>query len=606
MKRYFYYIFASLLLLAGCTDRLNVAEPIPDGEMAVNLGVEGPMAIGTRSYVNGAEVAISTIKMLCFDAGGAYITSKDATVVPTGDFTGTLTGSVPANTARVHFIANFNKSLSSISMGKLERVVMKDVLLSSGVTDPVSFWGYHKENSSEAMAGFLNNTASPNKIILIRDRAKVTVVNADPDIASIRWTISHGLKRGFIAAASSTDNNNPYDNNYVNNTILTEYRSSQVYDEADSDYMDSDAVWVNGDEPQFLFENANSTEPVKVIVEATFNNGTTRYHTILLQDDEGRQYRILRNQTFTLTLKELPDASVSAIGSATFEEAVETTNYSNNPFSQVDREVNEISNDEFTLAVEKVMYIYNSGTTATVNFTYKRNDGNPVTQTNFTATWEPKADDDQTGDVSPVTTNPSVSYNGNTGQGTITFGLNDITSDLKYNALQLVSPSGLTRYVDVYSISSFTYVEAPAFERVNGTSINVRNVARQVYKLTFAIPGNLPKDLYPLTIRMYTSTLTPYSDATASALHGSFNVVTKATDFLTGDSRPAFWNYDANNWGYWYEYSITAPDNDNEDDRSFTIYLYDMCANYDRTINSVGLFLEVPNFGARSAFSANR
>ena len=79
MKRYFYIILASLLMIAGCSDRLDVADNplVPDGEMAVNLGVEGPMDLGTRSYVNGTEDAITTIKMLCFDAGGAYISSRD-------------------------------------------------------------------------------------------------------------------------------------------------------------------------------------------------------------------------------------------------------------------------------------------------------------------------------------------------------------------------------------------------------------------------------------------------------------------------------------------------------------------------------------------------
>ena len=50
MKRSF-YIIASLLLLAGCSDTLSVeGQLIPDGEMAVNLKLEGPMAgPGTRS-----------------------------------------------------------------------------------------------------------------------------------------------------------------------------------------------------------------------------------------------------------------------------------------------------------------------------------------------------------------------------------------------------------------------------------------------------------------------------------------------------------------------------------------------------------------------------
>ena len=46
MKRYF-NILASLLVLAGCTDRLNVAENrIPDGEMTVNLA-------GSKMQING-------------------------------------------------------------------------------------------------------------------------------------------------------------------------------------------------------------------------------------------------------------------------------------------------------------------------------------------------------------------------------------------------------------------------------------------------------------------------------------------------------------------------------------------------------------------------
>ncbi len=596
-------------MIAGCSDRLDVADNplVPDGEMAVNLGVEGPMDLGTRSYVNGTEDAITTIKMLCFDAGGAYISSRDATLTPSSATAGTIRGSVPANTARIHFVANFgNLDLMSLNVGALERVVMKNPLLSSGVHDKVRFWGYHKESSSSDMMAFLNSTPNPNKIKLLRDRAKVVVVNTDPDIASIRWTISYGLKRGFVAAASSTDNNNPFDNNYVEGTILTEYRSSNVYNEGDTDYMQSTNIWAGENEPQFLFENANSTVPVKVIVEATFNNGTKRYHTILLQDNAGVQYRVMRNQTFTLTLKDLPDASVTAIGSATFEEAVATTNYSNNPYAQVDREVNEISDGAFTLAVENVMVMYNSGTSGTVNFTYRNNQGGVVSQTNFNVSWEPKADDDHRQDVSPVTTNPTVTYNGTTGQGTISFSLNEITSDLKFNSLQIVSPSGLTRYVDVYSITAFSYVADPVLEKVSGTTWPTGGVAHQVYKLTFTIPANVPKNLYPLKVKMYSNTLAPYSDNTAGARSGSFDVITKVTSFLTGSANVNDWNYDANNWRFWYEYSIKYVES--ETPLTYTIYLYDRCSDYVSrpNINSVGLFLEIPNFGARKPLSQNR
>ena len=288
MKRFF-YIVASLLILAGCSDRLSVVDNqlVPDGEMIVNLKVDGPMAKpGTRSYVSGTETAISSIKMLCFDASGSYITSREGTLSPTGDFAGQLTGTVPANTARIHFVANFNVDVSSIGLGSPEKSVMKSDLLSSGITDDVRYWGYHKESSASAMATYLTGG---NTVTLIRDRAKVTVVNQDANIESIQWTISNGLNKGFLAAASSDDNNNPYDNTYTTSTILTEYRSSGEYT-----LTEQTAAWTSAGtavaNAQFLFENSNSTNPVKLILLVTYKNGGTRYHTILLQDSDKKQY----------------------------------------------------------------------------------------------------------------------------------------------------------------------------------------------------------------------------------------------------------------------------------------------------------------------------
>ena len=506
------YILASLLILAGCNDMLNVADKtnLPDGEMAVNLVVDGPMAgPGTRSYVSGQETAISTIKMICFDGGGSYLTARDGVVAATDATHGTLTGTVPANTARIHFVANFaGLDLSSFSMGALERAMMKSSQLSSGINDDVRFWGYHKEESTAAMSAWLTGG---NKVILLRDRAKITVTNNDDDIASLQWTVSNGLNKGFVAAMSSSDNSNPYDNTYSTSTILTEYRSSGTYT-----LSDAESIWTGpgAANPQFLFENANSTDPVKIIVKATYTDGTTRYHTILLQDKDKKMYRIYRNQSFVLTIKDLPSkAETTSVGSDSFDDAVTTTNYSNNPFAQVAREVNEINNEEYRLTVEKVELFYDSGTSGTVNFTYTDLDGNGVSgisNSDFEVSWEPKDDTDERPDVSSVTTAPAVTYSASTGKGTITFPLNTITSELKFNTLQVVAPSGLTRYVDVYSITAFSFATAPKLVD-NGTKRSVGDYQRETYKLTFALPATLPNAVYPLTVKMYTGTLVPFS-----------------------------------------------------------------------------------------------
>ncbi len=603
MKKYL-YIFASLLLLAGCSDRLNVegGQLVPDGEMAVNLKVDGPMAgPGTRSYINGTETAISTIKMLCFDGEGAFITDRDGTLTPTDATHGSLTGTVPANTVRIHFIANFEGlDLSSFPMGSSERVMMKSATLSSGKDDPVRFWGYHKENSPSAMASYLNGG---NTVILLRDRAKVTVINNDSNITSLQWTITNGLNRGFVAAASASDNANPYDNTYATSTVLTEYRSSGVYE-----LTEATASWASagtGDaNAQFLFENANSTVPVKIIIKATFDDGTERYHTILLQDNDKKLYRVYRNQSFVLTIQNLPSKSTTtSIGSDTFADAVATTNYSNNPFAQVAREVNEVNDDTYKLTVESVSKIFDSGSTGTVNFTFTKQDGTGTSfnANQFEASWEPKADTDERPDVSPVATAPVVTYNASTGEGTITFNLNEINTILKYNTLQIVSPSGLTRYVDIYSISQFSFATAPTLVD-NGTKRTVGGVDRETYKLTFALPDNLPAAVYPMTVKMYTGTLVPFSNSTATAPHGSFNIAVGSTSMLDATDQSAQWNYNANKWGSWYEYVIDEPSSDN----TYTVYLNEFVAESfpALTKSTVGLYFEIENFGDRLPLSA--
>ena len=599
MKRFF-YIFASLLLLAGCTDKLNVEGlQVQDGEMAVNLKVSGPMAgPHTRSYVSGQETAISTIKMLCFDKFGTYITSCDGEVHATDDTHGTLTGKVPANTSRIHFVANFEGlDLSSVDAGSLERIMMKSDALSSGIDDDVRFWGYHREDTPGAMASYLT---SNNTVILIRDRAKVTVLNSDSDITSLRWTISNGLNKGFVATASSTDNANPYDNNYENSTVLTEYRSSGTYT-----LSDIEKIWTGpgANNPQFLFENANSTNPVKIIIEAHYQDGSTRYHTILLQDNDKKLYRITRNESFVLTIKDLPSASeTTSIGSDTFDDALTTTQYSNNPFAQVAPEVDEVNDDQFTLKVEKVFKFFDTGSTGTISFTFQKHNGSGTdySKEDFEVEWEPKDDTDESLNVSSV--NPTVTSYNSDGEGIITIQLDQITSDLKFSTLRLVAPSGLTRYVDVYSITKFVYSSDPELVD-NHTTRPVNGIPRETYKLTFSLSDDLPDVVYPMTVKMYTGTLVPFSDDTPSAPHNSFNFTVGSTSMLDATDQSAEWNYNANKWDGWYEYVISEPSENN----SYTLYLNEF--NFElypgRTINTVGLYFEIEHFGTRKALFAD-
>ena len=592
-QRNLFKVFVSIaVILTGCS-KIEVTDhqfDTPEGEMAVRLGISSPAGLSVRSYISGEEQAISTIVMLCFDGEGKYITYKNAEVHPSSTdpaTKGTLTGNVPSNTCRIHFIANYSPNLSSIAMGSLERAVMKTDLFSSDYDDDVKFWGYHSETSSSLMKSWLSGG---NTVMLLRDRAKVILKKASTanGISEIQWTIANGLNKGYLAPTTASGNN-PYTNDYTTATRLTEYTSSGRYSTMDED----GAIWAEEDEPQYLFENANpQNNPVKIIIKTTYTDNKVKYHTVLLQSNEGVPYQVMRNQTFVLTLKNLPEA----VGSDDFDDALTTTDYSNNPYAQVDREVEEISNGTYTLKVEKNVKLFNTNGTGTIGFTYTPS--SEFDASNFSAIWEAKPDTDETDDVVASDTDgtlisPSITFDPTTGEGTITFPLATLNTELKHNSLQLIAKnSGMSRFVDVYSITQFSFATRPQLKD-NNTTRTVGGKSREVYKLTFALPEDFPPSQYPVRVKMYTSTLVPYSDNSAGAPSGVFDVVVASTASLTQSTSSSAWNYQAQSWGQYYEYVIEQPSSDN----SYTIYMYDIRANYSRTINNVGLYFHIDGFG---------
>ena len=609
MKKIFLALFATVALLgAGCA-KIDVAEGqlnVPEGEMAVNLGISAPFGDAVRSYVSGTENPINgPIHMLCFDGEGKFIADRTGTVTKATDWSGTLAGTVPAITTRIHFIANFGSlDLSSFSVGSLERSMMKSEALSSGINDEVRFWGYHKAANSTEMMGWLTGG---NTVKLLRDRAKVVLVKelesgADA-ISELAWTVGNGVSKGFVAATSASGND-PYDNNYESNNRLTEFSSAGRY----ATMTDTKAIWAGDNEPQFLFENANTTSnPAKIIIRAKYADNTVKYHTVLLQSNENVLYPVVRNQTFKLTVKNLP----KSVGSNNLTDALSTTNYSNNPYAQVAREVDEVNSEQFTLKVESVAKLFdNRGVdiddagNAIIRFTYTGHDGGSIsslTPANFDVSWEAKSSQDETDDVvaqdaQNKLVKPTVaSFNATTGEGVITFPLAELSAALKHNTLQIVAKnSGLSRFVDVYSITSFKYATDPALTD-NKTSRPVGSESREVYKLTFSLP-DLPESQYPLKVKLYTSTLVPFSDKTADAPSGSFNVVVGSTSTLSGTSQINSWNYEAPKWGQYYEYVIEQKPSASTGN-AYTIYLYDIVANYpSRDINTVGLYFQIDGF----------
>lgn len=624
MKRLLYFLsFTAALVVSSC-EKVNFADRqelvVPDGEMAVNLSVLCPDDPATRSYVSGTEspISVGSIQMLCFDLNGKFLAKRQPTVAPATNTTGKITGSVPNNTARIHFLANFNPELGSMGVGTMESVMMKSEALSRSKTDAISYWGFHAEASTSAMQDYLT-ASTPNTVILIRDRAKVTLVNNTPTsgitITRLEWCISNGLQKGFVAASCAVVGAvAPYTNDYTDESkrLITEYRTSNTYSLAEGNLE-------LGTE-QFLFENGNpSRSPLRIIVKAVYSNGKTRYHAISLENNDHTTIQIKRNNNYTITLNKLPYAE--NLGESSFGAALETQNFSNNPFAQVSMDVNEVGTDtrKLSLAPDKLSQIRHQEDKVTagkkmvvVKFKYTNAAGTAgisgMSTSNFKAQWEAKADDDHSLDVAKSTSiQPTIaSYDPSTGEGTIEFEMNDITTELANNSFELVaSDSGLRRTITIYSITQFSYAASPSLTRDGSHSRTVNGKTFNTYKLTFKLDDSYPEELFPLTIRIASANLYPFSDIDHNTVTpGNFSVSVTSTADLNQSSNQTAWNYQAKTWNKWYEYVVDTKTPGKE----YTIYLSDMSASLASRSNiaSVGLFFSVKGYGPVVSLSRNR
>ena len=190
--KYVLNIFAALALIFSATacsednlpDLIDDVQ-VPEDEMRVNLLLSVPvMENATRSMLPGDEKKVTTLKMVCFDANGYYLGEREATVVQTSTDPdhGTVTGTVPGATCRVHFIANRpHLDLSSVPIGTSENNLMQSEVMTTlyNETDAeyISYWGYHKEENEELMKTYLEGHGTEKIVYLLRDRARVRIAN---------------------------------------------------------------------------------------------------------------------------------------------------------------------------------------------------------------------------------------------------------------------------------------------------------------------------------------------------------------------------------------------------------------------------------------------
>lgn len=265
--------------------------------------------------------------------------------------------------------------------------------------------------------------------------------------------------------------------------------------------------------------------------------------------------------------------------------------------------------------------IYQSGvgTTQEVEFIYRAVDNsvntNGIGTDNFTAVW--------TANVNPSFADPTIrvtEYNPATGKGKLQFTLGSIINDaLQSGKIKLTDRnSGLSRFINVYTIDHFQFGDVSLTK--TGGSRTISGKACPTYKLSFVLPKEFPVDLFPMAVRMASTTLNPFQmEMNGSPLESTtFGVEMASTEngaeidgttlggmnyATTGNP----WNYRAvgSPWNYWYTYTIITKPSE-QDNVTYTIYFDDTrplrAAN--NQASNVGLFFWIKYFGdAQSVYS---
>ena len=592
-----FILFSCFLTLSwGCSrETIPGIEDVGDGMFHVHLGMGIPAADATKSIVSGTETPVSSMQLLCFNELGYFIGSYPATVSNTGSSPdrGTITAKIPGETRRIHFIANKPITFSGSYIGWKETRLMTSDLLKTSYNDSgsgVVFWGYYRNDVAADMKAWLEGEGGTNTVYLLRDRAKVVLSEVtDNTVKSIEWTVSNGLASGYIVPTNNTNlATDPYSgyytqvsSDYFGNTVAYPCTENGRYTAAESNLEAKE-------NPQFLYEDENTlSSPIKLILKVTYNDDSVRFHTVLLMDSDYKQYIVTRSHTYNLVIAGLP----KSMGYASFNDAVAGTQYSNNQLVSVSRIVTDVTNGEYSLNITETTgtsVIYHTSGSKQIGFTYTNKSGSGVSEmssSDFSATWFEH-------DGSIAATTASVSYNSSNGVGAVSITMNEVTPYLQQGVLLLQDKKhGLARYIHVYSITQFTFASNPVLSLVSGS----RHNDHDVYRLDFRLPMDYPTGLYPVKVSFTTSTLNAFSDVSASQTAAqSFGVEVASTSSLGSSTNPDDWFYKASSWGYWYTYSILAPSSDN----AYTFYLEDIRSSRADPPTTVGLFLDVENFGA--------
>jgi hypothetical protein len=468
-----------LIIIAGCSQDVII---IPDQQ--IQEGEEVAVSFNTiipefKTVVTRANGGVNDMYVLVFDENGNYIARRQATLSNQTETGGTFIVQLPSssNSRIVHFISNYDWSGFNDIAGLNEATVV--ALLSTSNT---TFWSRVELENGISSTSFSGLTVS-----LLRNQAKISVLNEASELSYSGFTIHNKPTKGSVA---------PY-------SLTTGFAEGAITEPLDILLNSAQESEISTNE-KYLFErkNAYAANITTVIVKGNYN-GQQYYYKIDLIDSDKNRYDIERNYHYIVKIK-----TVTRAGYVNFNDALGGASHNNTSLDPIIEKYPIISDGISKLEVEKTLVILTQPnqqfsvwakyfpdiSTETFN-----NSGVSVTL--------------QSGNTSIV--GSSLNFNPTTGIITAT-GLSQLPLD-QGEARIVVSKGDLARTIRVVLRTPFLFNPITINDTNPGLVPDGQSMG---VTLKFNIPDDFPEDLFPLPIKIYTDGLYPASAGLQMVVEG--------------------------------------------------------------------------------------
>lgn len=498
MKKILLYIIGIVTMLSACSDQDMAKQNGNNGlpgmvNLTFSFTISEQTEVYTRSIDPDGE-PITSIWLFLFNDNGYYLGhvrankvtySKDNEITGKGSDTFSAPN-IPSTVRRIHFIANYNAADVDDSelLNRTEKEVMTRFTSSSG---RLAYWGRKKFSSEDELRTYFEEKGSTkDPIVLYRNQAAITyTVKEDVNLSIEGFAICNTYAKGTVVPYNHKGENvsghDPFDFDLTSENVdhaahdfVTLCSGDDLIKATDPTDIVVENEWNN---LQYVFEHENTQEAP---MYAIFKIGE-RFYKLLIVDANLNPYKIIRNHRYIFKFVGIPPTN---LGYGSFNEAKNGV-AANNVWVSIDDELPSIGDEKSSLTIEgETTRIYTEQKEEVIRFTYKKESlDEEVTATAQWLTNEGLADSDL-----------NLQYDSDTGEGSITISLNEISDTPQYGTLQ-IKAGKYPRTIQIIYLNKFEFT--PVW-----TSSSVPRKSGEPVSIVFNIPDTYPEELYPIECKI--------------------------------------------------------------------------------------------------------